>query len=330
MQYRFIADSGVRTSELCFGTMAFGGDADPDTSAAMYRAARDAGINHFDCADVYNGGASEHILGDLIAGERDQIVLASKAYFPTGDGPNDRGTSRFHLVRAVEASLRRLKTDRIDLFWLHRFDDATGLESTLRACEHLVASGKVLYLGFSNFAAWQVSKALGVQARFGWAPGVAIQPMYNLVKRTAEIEMLPMAQGEGIAVFPYSPLGGGLLSGKYTRGTRPADGRLERWPMYNVRYGDPTYYAAAEDFTALADELGVHPVSLAVRWVATHPAVTAPIIGARTVDQLRPALASVDVDMDAALRDRISALTPAPPPATDRNEETSSHNFGSR
>lgn len=330
MNYRFMGKTGVRVSQLCLGTMPFGNEADQEMSQALYCRARDRGINFFDTADVYQGGRSEEILGKLCSHERDQVVIASKAYFPSGGGPNDRGNSRYHLRSAVEGSLRRLQTDRIDLFYLHRFDECTDLEESLRALEDLIRSGKVLYLGASNFAAWQVAKALGISALRGWSSFVAIQPMYNLVKRQAEVEILPLAKSENLAVFPYSPLGGGLLSGKYGVNARPEEGRLQSNQMYKTRYGDEDYYVVAESFRELAQELGVHPVSLAIAWVGSHEAVTAPIIGARRVDQLEPALESVDIEMTAELRDRISALSVGPPPATDRNEESTKHNYGTR
>lgn len=316
MKFVPVGRSGLRVSALGFGTMSFGGDADAETSAALYRKAREAGINFFDTADVYNKGASEEILGRLIASERDAIVLASKAYFPTGGGPNDRGSSRFHLVRAVEASLRRLGTDRIDVFFLHRMDDDTPLEETLRAVEDLVRAGKVLYPAVSNFAAWQTTKALGLQARHSWAPLTAIQPMYNLVKRQAEVELLPMARSEGLGVFPYSPLGGGLLTGKYEAGS---SGRITENATYQVRYERKKEHAAR--FVRFATERGFSPVSLAIAWVAAHPAVTAPLLGARSLAQLEPALAASSITIDDALYAELAALTPAPPPATDRNEE---------
>ena len=330
MEHVFLGRTGVRTSRLAFGTMSFGGDADESESARLFAACRNAGINHFDCADVYAGGRSEEVLGRLIADCRDEVILATKAYFPSGKGPNDRGTSRYHLVRAVEASLRRLGTDRVDLFYLHRFDDRTALDETLRAVDDLVRAGKILYPAVSNFAAWQVAKALGMQAALGLSPLVAVQPMYNLLKRQAESEILPMALAESVAVFPYSPLAGGLLSGKYGPETRPASGRIVDNKMYATRYGDASNYEIAARFTELARELGHHPVSLAVAWVAGHPGVTAPLLGARSVEQLTPALAALEIDMTDDLRSRISELSRAPAPATDRNEEASTHNFGSR
>ncbi|MFK7991694.1 MAG: aldo/keto reductase [Sandaracinaceae bacterium] len=321
-------NTGMRVSALGLGTMSFGGDADRETSAALFGAARDAGVTFFDCADVYAGGRSESILGELITDCRDEVVIASKAYFPTGDGINDRGSSRYHLVRAVEASLRRLGTDRIDVFYLHRHDDATPLEETLRAVERLVQDGKVLYPAVSNFAAWQTVQSVGIADRRGWSPVAGVQPMYNLFKRTAEIEILPMAASLGLAVTPYSPLGGGLLTGKYGRERRPDAGRIVDNPMYTARYGDPRAFALAESFAELAQQHGVHPVTLAVAWVRAHPAVTAPLVGGRNVEQLRPALEAASFEMDDALYAAVSALSETPPPATDRNEEAGAHHYG--
>lgn len=325
MRYEFMADTGVRVSALAFGTMSFGGDADQATSKALFHRCRDAGIDHFDCADVYNGGRAEEILGELVAGCRDEVFLATKGFFPTADRPNARGASRLHLTRAVEASLERLGTDRIDLYYVHRFDGKTALEETLRALDDLVRTGKVVYLGVSNFAAWQVEKALGVSALHGLHAVKAIQPMYNLVKRQVEVEILPMAAAENLAVFPYSPLGGGLLTGKYGRGKRPGSGRLVDMPMYATRYRDEEAYAVAERFTDFARENGHDPVALAVAWVASHPAVTAPLIGARSVEQLEGSLGALEIDMTPEFREEISALSPAPPPATDRSEEGGEH-----
>jgi aryl-alcohol dehydrogenase-like predicted oxidoreductase len=328
--FRFLGKTGVKVSRIALGAMSFGGDSDEATAGHIWRAAREAGINFIDTADVYNEGRSEEVVGRLMKGERDELVLATKAYFPTGAGPNSRGTSRYHLVRAVEASLRRLQTDRIDLFYLHRFDDVTELGETLRAVEDLVRAGKILYPACSNFAAWQVAHALGIARCEGFAPLVAIQPMYNLVKRTAEIEILPMAQSLGIGVIPYSPTGGGLLTGKYGVGRRPDKGRLVEWKMYETRYASTSFFEIAEQFTQLAHELGHAPATLAAAWVASHPAVTSVLVGGRNVDQLAPAFAAKDVVLDDEMRAKVSALSPEPPPATDRNEEKTAHNFGSR
>lgn len=328
MQQRFLGRTGVRVSSLALGTMTFGKDDGVD--AQMFGMARDAGVNLFDCADVYNEGNAEVSLGKLVAPCRDQVVLTSKAYFPTGPDGNARGTSRYHLVRAVEASLRRLGTDRIDVYFLHRFDEATALDESLRAIEHLVSSGKILYPAVSNFAAWQTARAIGLAERHGWQPLVCVQPMYNLAKRQAESEILPLCHAEKIGALTYSPLGGGLLTGKYGVHARPEDGRLTQWPMYRTRYGAEQYYDLAERFTAFARERSFEPTALAIAWVASHPDVTAPILGARGPDQLAACLRAAQIDLSAELRAEISALSPAPAPATDRNEEGVTNTLGSR
>ncbi len=330
MEYVQLGSTGTMVSTLCYGTMSFGGDADDETSRAMYHRCREAGINFFDTADVYTGGRSEELLGELIASERDEIVLASKAYFPTGSDVNARGTSRKHLRAAVEASLRRLKTDYLDVYFLHRFDDVTPLEETLRALDDLVRAGKILYPAASNFAAWQTAKALGFSAARGWARLEVLQPMYNLLKRQAEVEILPLAEDAGLAVTPYSPLAGGILTGKYGIERRPDQGRLVENEIYQVRYGDAWMYAAAERFSEFARERGYEPATLAVAWVKSHPAVTAPIIGARNLEQLEGSLKAAEVEMTVELRDEISAFSPSPPSATDRNEEATEVNFGIR
>jgi len=330
MDFRFLGSTGIRVSSLCLGTMSFGGDADEATSAQLFGLARDAGINLFDCADVYNGGRSEQILGKLIAGCRDEVIITTKAYFPTSKDRNARGSSRLHLVRAVEASLARLNTDRIDVFFLHRFDDVTPLEDSLRTLEILVQQGKILYPAVSNFSAWQTAKALGLAREHDWAPVVCTQPMYNLAKRQAEVEILPMCGAEGVGAITYSPLGGGLLTGKYGASRRPDSGRIVDNKMYAIRYGADLNYEIADGLVAIAREVGHHAASLAIAWAGAHPAVTAPIVGARSVEQLQPCLAAADIDMTAELHARISALSPAPPPPTDRNEEKSAHNYGAR
>jgi aryl-alcohol dehydrogenase-like predicted oxidoreductase len=322
MKYRPLGKTGVRVSQLGLGTMPFGGDTDEDEAAAIVAACLDVGVNLFDCADVYTGGRAETILGRLIAPVRDDVVLATKVGFPSGPGVNRRGTSPAHVRLSVEESLTRLGTDRIDVYYLHRFDRHTDIEHTLRTLDALVTAGKILYIGVSNFAAWQVATALGLCALNGWAPIVALQPMYNLVKRQAEVEVLPLAQSADLAVFPYSPLAGGLLTGKY--GTTPGsgEGRLVSDQMYRSRYRDEGGFVAAADLAALAAEIGCHPATLAVAWVGSHPGVTAPLIGGRSLEQLQPSLAAVDFELDDELRGRISALTPEPPPATDRSEES--------
>jgi aryl-alcohol dehydrogenase-like predicted oxidoreductase len=320
MEYRTLGRTGIQVSSLCFGTMSFGGDANEETSAAMFHRCREAGINFYDSANVYSAGASEEILGRLIAGCRDELVITSKVGFPMGEDPNARGLSRRHITRAVEGSLRRLGTDRLDLYFVHTFDPSTPIEVTLRALDDLARQGKILHPGVSNWAAWQISKALGISARETLARFECIQPMYNLVKRQAEVEILPLAAAEEIGVISYSPLGAGLLTGKYTTSAKPETGRLVQNEMYTKRYAPPEYYEVAERFAQHAREKGLHPATLAIAWVGSHPALTAPIIGARNVEQLEASLAALDVDMTPEWRAEISALSIEPPPATDRLE----------
>lgn len=321
MDYRILGRTGVQVSRLCLGTMAFGGDADEAESARMFGAALDAGINFIDCADQYSEGRAEEVLGRLMQGRRDELVVATKCFNPTGRDRNARGGSRRHIVRAAETSLRRMQTDRIDVFYLHKLDPLTPIEESLRALEDLARAGKILYAGVSNYAAWQAQLAVDAQERAGWGRLQVVQPMYNLVKRQAEAEILPMALANGLSVTPYSPAGGGLLSGKYASKDTAAGGRLQVNPMYADRYAEPWMYETAASFAALAREIGHHPVSVAVAWVAGHPAITAPIVGARSLAQLQASLDSVKVPMTPELRTRISALSRTPPPATDRLEE---------
>ena len=321
MEYKLLGSTGVQVSQLCFGTMSFGGDADEATSAAMFHRCRDIGINFLDCANVYQKGRAEEILGRLMADCRDELVITSKFRFPMGDGPNQSGASRRHIMTSVESSLRRLNTDRIDLYFVHGFDPNTPLESTLRALDDLVTQGKILYPAVSNFAAWQIAKALGISAREGWARFECIQPMYSLVKRQAEVEILPLAKSEKLGVISYSPLGAGLLTGKYGVSRRPDGGRLIEHPIYKLRFREGWMYETADKYTAFARENGYDPVSLAVAWVAAHPAITAPIIGARNLSQLEGSLNSLEIEMTPDLRAAISALSVDPPVATDRTEE---------
>lgn len=321
MKYKYLGRTGVQVSQLCFGTMSFGGDANEEESARMYARCRDAGINFFDCADGYSRGKAETILGKLMRGHRDELVVTSKCFNPMGDDINMRGGNRRHILRAVEASLERLGTDRLDILFMHRWEPNVPLEETLRALEKLVVDGKVLYLGVSNWAAWQIAKALGIADKRGWPRIDVIQPMYSLVKRQSESEIFPLALAEGLGCITYSPVGGGLLSGKYGIKDRPDAGRLVANKEYAKRYGEDWVYETAENFTALAKQRNVHPVSLAVAWAAAHPAVTCPIIGARSLEQLEPSLASAGIDMDEALHAEIAALSRTPPVATDRREE---------
>ena len=256
MQYNTLGRTGVKVSSLCYGTMAFGGDADEATSGQMYRYCRELGINFFDTANVYSNGRSEEILGRLIQGERDELVITSKVCGAMGDGPNDRGLSRRHIVQAVEASLRRLQTDRLDLYFVHNFDEDTPMEETLAALDDLVRGGKILYPAVSNWAAWQIAKALGHCAREGLAPFACIQPMYSLAKRQVEVEILPLARSEGLGVITYSPLGGGLLTGKYGIDKRPERGRLLQQDNYIKRYANPVFYESRRALRALCRRPG--------------------------------------------------------------------------
>ena len=323
MKTKLLGRTGVSVSELCFGTMSFGGDADEATSGAMYKAVRDAGINFFDSANEYNKGKSEEILGRLAKGHRDDLVITTKCFNPIREDVNARGGSRRHIVQAVEASLERLQTDRIDVLFMHRYDVATPIEETMRALEDLVRAGKVIYPAVSNWSAWQTQRAVDIQEHNGWSRLQVIQPMYNLVKRQAEVELLPMAAANGIGCISYSPAAAGLLSGKYfgQAPTRENSGRLKTNKMYEARYGDAWMFEVAEKYTAFCKEKGLHPVSTAIAWVGTHAAVTAPIIGARNVEQLKDSLASIDVKMTPELRAEIADLSRTPAPATDRSEE---------
>ena len=318
MKTKLLGRTGIHVSQLCFGTMSFGGDADEATSASMYKAVRDAGINFFDTANEYNKGKSEEILGRLAKDHRNDLVITTKCFDKTGPDVNAGGANRRHVVQAVEASLRRLQTDRIDVLFLHRYDAVTPIDEMMRGLEDLVRSGKVIYPAVSNWSAWQTQRAVDIQERNNWARLQVIQPMYNLVKRQAEVELLPMAAANGIGVIPYSPAAAGLLSGKYFG---QASGRLKTNKMYEARYGEEWAFETAEKYVALCKAKGLHPVSAAIAWVGAHPAITAPIIGARNLDQLKDSLASVIIDMTPELRAEIADLSRTPPPATDRLEE---------
>ena len=325
MDYKLLGNTGLQVSSLCFGTMSFGKEADEAEARRMYSACRQLGINFFDCADGYSNGRAEEILGRLTNSERDELVITSKCFMPTGEDVNARGGNRRHIALAVDASLKRLGTDRLDVLFMHRWDPVTPLEETLRALEKLVNDGKVLYLGASNYSAWQVAKGLGIAAKQGWPRFDVIQPMYSLVKRQVESEILPLAREENLGVITYSPVGGGLLSGKYGPGKRPDSGRLIENPQYISRYREQWTFETAAAVTERANALGIHPVSLAVAWVAAHPDVTCPIVGARSLEQLGPSLDALRVEMTPALREELSALSRTPPPATDRLEDQSAN-----
>lgn len=321
MEYKFLGSTGIQVSQLCMGTMTFGNEANKQESAAMFKRCRDAGVNFFDCANVYSQGLAEEILGGLIAGTRDELVITSKAWGQMGTDINAQGSSRKNIISSLEASLKRLQTSYIDIYFLHGFDPHTPLEESLATLNDLVAQGKIRYIGASNFAAWQIAKALGVSALHDWPSFKCIQPMYNLIKRQAEVEILPLAQSENIGVVSYNPLGGGLLTGKYGQKIESSQNRLGRVKMYGKRYGDAWMLAAAQKYVTLAHDLDINPVSLAVSWAAAHPGVTSPIIGARNVGQLEDSLRSIEIDMTPELYKKIADLTPTPAPPHDRTEE---------
>lgn len=303
--------AGEAASPFAFGTMQFGaGSADADCDA-IYDACRRSGINVFDTAYGYTGGASERILGRLIAKERDDILLITKCAHPA---PSDRA----NLIRQFDESRLRLQQDMVDVLFLHRWDAVTPLEETMETLAGFVSAGQVRSIGVSNFSAWQTMKARNVAGNFGLTIDV-IQPMYNLVKRQAEVEILPMALCEGLAVTPYSPLGGGLLTGKYNAGD--ARGRIVENPEYASRYRENWMANTARDLQIFAAKRGLNPITLAVAWVAHHPAITAPLISGKSLQQLKPSLDAIGMAMSQELRNAMSALSPTPPPATDRLEE---------
>lgn len=312
MKHTLTSPNGTPASRLAFGTMQFGGRADADASRAMFDACIDAGITHFDTAHVYTGGASETLLGSFLGAHRDDLIIATKAAY-------DGGSGRANLLKSCETSRSRMKLDTLDVLYLHRFDPDTDMHETFETFAEMKAAGHIRHIGLSNFAAWQVVKAAGIAAKFDLDIAV-IQPMYNLVKRQAEVEILPMADDLGILVAPYSPLGGGLLTGKYAKGEA---GRLTQDDRYAARYAPDVMHQAAAGLADLAAEMGVHPATLAVAWVAAHPTGPSPIISARSAEQLAPSLAAMTFDMPADLYAKITALSPTPPPATDRIEEQS-------
>ncbi|MGR3660967.1 MAG: aldo/keto reductase [Paracoccaceae bacterium] len=290
--------------------MQFGDTADAAESRALYDVCRASGINFFDTAFGYTEGNSETLLGEFANEERENVFVATKCASTGGAG-------RSNIHTQFDESRKRLNTDQVDLLYLHMWDDDTPLEETFEALAGLVEAGKTRFIGVSNFAAWQVMKAENVAKSFGIEIAM-LQPMYNLVKRQAEVELLPMGASEGFAVCPYSPLGGGLLTGKYASGET---GRIHSNKMYSSRYAQEWMHEAAAELSKIAADVGVHPAVLAVSWVAKNDAVTAPIISARSVAQLKPSLEAMSFEMDDALYQRISALSPKPAPATDRSEE---------
>ena len=310
--------AGDPVSRFCFGTMQFGGKANTANSQALYEACRASGLNFFDTADVYTDGTSETLLGGFAKAERDKVIIATKV-------GAEGGCSRDNILSRFDGCRQRLDMDYVDILYLHRWDANTPLEESFETLAELQQAGKIGAIGVSNYAAWQIMKAQAVAVGLGTKIDI-LQPMYSLVKRQAEVEMLPMAESEGFAVASYSPLGGGLLTGKYGPGDSDRNGaddkgRLVDNLMYKARYGVDWMHQAAQDLSALARNHAVDPATLAVAWVASHSGITSPIISARSVTQLAPSLAALDYDLSDALKAQLTALTPTPAPATDRLEE---------
>ncbi|BCY12036.1 aldo/keto reductase [Actinoplanes sp. L3-i22] len=305
MDFRYVGSSGLKVSELCLGTMTFGNEADEVTSHALLDRYVEAGGNFIDTADVYNDGASEEIIGRWLARtSRDDVVVATKFFWSTGSGPNDNGAGRKHILAAVRDSLRRLRTDYIDLYQIHAFDEGTALEETLSTLDGLVRSGLVRHLGVSNYAAWQLQKSIDVARFRGWEPFVALQPLYNLLDREIEHELVPVSLNEGVGIIPWAPLRGGWLTGKYRRGmtSAPPGTRWEAdkqpWLGDWDRSVDERTWSVTDTLLAVAAELGRTPAQVAVRWLLQRPGVTAPIIGARSVAQLDDNLGAVGWSLD--------------------------------
>ena len=311
MEYVNLGRTGLRVSRLCLGTMTFGSTAwrpwilPEDASRPFIRHALDVGINFFDTADMYSRGVSEEIVGRALNDftTRDQVVIATKAFFPMGDGPNDRGLSRKHLFDAIDASLRRLGTDYVDLYQIHRFDPHTPIEETLEALNDIVRGGKARYIGASSMYAWQFARMLQVSERHGWARFVSMQNHYNLVYREEEREMLPLCRAEGIGIIPWSPLARGFLAGNRERAAGPDEKKGgETLRAKTDEYAQSLYYAdsdfrVVDRVVEIARARGVTPAQVALAWILRQPGVTAPIIGVTRIEQLDDAVAALDVTL---------------------------------
>ena len=308
MDYRQLGRSGLRVSALTLGTMTFGGKdrfanvgtTDLEGAKRQVDMCLDAGINLFDTADVYSAGVSEEILGEAIGSRRDDVLIATKARMPMGDGPNDAGLSRHHIIRSCEASLRRLGTDYIDLYQVHEWDGVTPMEETLTALDDLQRGGKIRYAGSSNFSGWQLSKALGISERDKLVRYVSQQIFYSLQARDAEYELVPAGLDQGVSILVWSPLAGGLMSGKYRRGTEAPEGsrQLTDWKEPPVRDQEATY-DVVEVLVEVAEAHGVSAAQVALAWLLQRPGVASVIVGARTDDQLADNLAAADLELSA-------------------------------
>ncbi|MFF0726679.1 aldo/keto reductase [Streptomyces sp. NPDC004134] len=323
MRYRFMGNTGLRVSELCMGTMTFGREADEKTSHAILDMFAEAGGTFIDTADIYAGGDSESITGRWLAGrDREDFVVASKVRYATGDGPNDRGLGRKHILAGIDASLRRLGTDYLDLYQIHAWDPATPLEETLATLDTLVTGGKVRHIGASNVTGWQLQKAIDLSRAHGWEPFTCLQPLYNLLDRSTEWELLDVCRNEGLGVIPWSPLRGGWLAGSIRRGTgAPAAGSRvetaermgwsESWSAYA---GEERTWRTLDALHAVAGETGRPAAQVAVNWLLRRPGVTAPIIGARTTEQLTTTLPSSDWELTPAQTARLDEASALPRP----------------
>ena len=321
MRYRQLGTSGLRVSVLTMGTMTFGGKGGfASVGSTGVKDARrqvdlclDAGVNLIDTANVYSDGLSEEILGEVLEGRRDQVLVATKARMPMGDGPNDAGLSRHHLVSQCEASLRRLRTDRIDLYQVHEWDGQTPLSETLQALDDLVRAGKVRYVGCSNYAGWQLMKALGAADREGLGRFCSQQIHYTLQAREAEYELVPIAIDQGLGVLVWSPLAGGLLSGKYRRGAPGPEGSrlLSGWDEPPVRDQDQLYHIV-DVLVEVASGRDASPAQVALAWLLERPAVTSVIVGARTTEQLTDNLGAAELSLTADELDRLERVSRPP------------------
>jgi aryl-alcohol dehydrogenase-like predicted oxidoreductase len=319
MDYRTLGRSGCAVSTLTLGTMTFGKETDEEGARAQLDAFLDAGGNLVDTADVYNAGVSEEIIGrwlaDRPADVRDRAVVATKGRFPTSADVNDVGLSRRHLQRALDASLRRLGVDCVDLYQVHSFDPVTPLEETLGTLDDMVRSGKVRYVGLSNYTGWQIQKTVAVARARGWASPVTLQPQYNLLVRELEWEIVPSCLDAGLGLLPWGPLGGGWLTGKYTQDQRPSgDTRLGEDPdrgveAYDRRSSQQRTWDVVDAVRQVADDRGVTMAQVALAWLADRPAVTSVILGARTTEQLADNLAAADLHLTDAETARLDAAS---------------------
>lgn len=321
MEYRFLGRTGLKVSELCLGTQTFGWGADEKTAHAMADRFVEAGGNFFDTADVYNEGQAEIILGRWLKsrGHRSDFIVATKVFFPVGKGPNDTGLSRKHIFDAIEGSLRRLQTDYIDLYQVHCWDMSTPLEETLRALDDLVRTGKVRYLGASNFTPSQLEKALMLSRMNGWSRFDCLQLEYSLLVRSPEWELLPLCREEGVGVICWSPLAGGWLTGKYRRGEPPPPdsraGRRDRWEDLPEQRESELTWRIVDALLEVSKALGKTPAQVALNWLLQQPGVTAPIIGARTLEQLEENLGCLGWALPADAIAKLNAASEVPLPS---------------